>query len=221
MCLQLHNHGVSDEANSPDRVRLMRLACALCFCEETDEQTYRANEITSCLVQPGWKGALRWMDLVFPVAANIRRFLKSTNFALEDDEKMQSAFEFVHGKSMWKVLEENPDQRHNFDLWMTERKKHEETRWHRRFPPSASLSPSHLKDDPEAVLMVDVGGANGSQLINFKAQFPHLPGRFVLQDLQESIEAFVPPKGIEVMAYDFFTPQPVKGIYFLYHWNTV
>ena len=151
------------------------------------------------------------MDLITPVAADMRRFLSLTNFVRSDHEQGQTPFEFVHGKSMWKVLEENPEQRRNFDLWMAERKRHEETLWHKRFPPSASLRPATLKSDPEAVLMVDVGGANGSQLINFKAQFPQFPGRFVLQDLPESIEPSKPPEGVEVMAYDFFTPQPIKG----------
>ena len=31
--------------------------------------------------------------------------------------------------------------------------------------------------------MVDIGGTNGSQVIEFKTQFLHLPGRYVLQDL--------------------------------------
>lgn len=96
---------------------------------------------------------------------------------------------------------------------MRERRKHEENLWHRRFPPSASLSSANLKLDPEAVLMVDIGGANGSQAIDFKAQFPHLPGRYVVQDL------FLPKadgvskhsEGVELMSYDFFTPQPIKG----------
>ncbi|KAM0804919.1 O-methyltransferase-domain-containing protein [Usnea florida] len=196
--------------------RLMRLACALCFCEEIDEQTYQANQITSCLIQPGWKGALRWMDLITPVVADMRRFLSSTNFVRSDEGQGLTPFEFVHGKSMWKVLEENPEQRRNFDLWMAERKRHEETLWHRRFPPSASLRPADLKIEPEAVLMVDVGGANGSQLINFKTQFPHLPGRFVLQDLPESIENCKPPEDVEAVAYNFFTPQPIKGARFYY-----
>ena len=200
-----------NQADFLHQVRLMRLACALYFCEEVDEQIYQANQVTSCLVQPGWKGALRWMDLIFPVAADIRRFLSSTNFARGDNEKGPSAFEFVHGKPMWKVLEEKPEQRRNFDLWMYERKKHEETLWHRRYPPCISLSAADLRGDPEAVLMVDVGGANGSQLMDFKAQFRDLPGRFVLQDLPESVQTVKPRESVEVMAYDFFTPQPIRG----------
>ena len=96
---------------------------------------------------------------------------------------------------------------------MRERRKHEERLWHTRFPPCISLNSASLKKDPEAVLLVDIGGANGSQVIDFKAQFPHLPGRSVLQDLfpPKSNELLEQSEGLEVMAYDFFTPQPLKG----------
>ena len=193
--------------------RLMRIPCALLFCEEMDEMTYRANHITSLLVKPGWKGALQWAEPLYPIMADIRRFLSSTSFACTGEESAPSAFEFSHGKTIWKVLEEQPDQRHNFELWMRERRKHEENLWHRRFPPCASLSSANLKIDPEAVLMVDIGGANGSQAIDFKAQFPHLPGRYVVQDLflPKPDGASEHSEGVELMSYDFFTPQPIKG----------
>ena len=42
------------------KARLMRVACALLFCEEIDDMIYRANHITSLLVTPGWKGALQF-----------------------------------------------------------------------------------------------------------------------------------------------------------------
>ena len=205
--------GYRDRVHVSPLARLMRIPCALFFCEEMDEMTYRANHITSLLVKPGWKGALQWAEPLYPIMADIRRFLSSTSFACTGEESAPSAFEFSHGKTIWKVLEEQPDQRHNFELWMRERRKHEENLWHRRFPPCASLSSANLKIDPEAVLMVDIGGANGSQAIDFKAQFPHLPGRYVVQDL------FLPKpdgasehlEGVELMSYDFFTPQPIKG----------
>ncbi|KAK0513495.1 hypothetical protein JMJ35_004481 [Cladonia borealis] len=201
--------------------RLMRIPCALLFCDEMDEMTYRANHITSLLVEPGQKGSLRWNEALYPIVTDIRRFLSSTSFGHTSGESAPSAFEFSHGKTIWKLLEEQPDQRHNFELLMRERKKHEENLWHRRFPPCALLSSANLKTDPEAVLMVDIGGANGSQALSFKAQFPHLPGRYVVQDLffPKPDGASKPSEGVELMSYDFFTPQPVKGARFYYFRN--
>lgn len=191
----------------------MRVACALLFCEETDEMTYRTNQITSLLVKPGWKAALQLPEVLYPVVADIRRFLSSTNFGRTGAESASSAFEFSHGKTIWKVLEEQPNQRRNFDMWLREKRMHEENHWHKRFPPCVSLSSANLKTGPDAVLMVDIGGVTGSQEIDFKAQFPHLPGRYVLQDLYalKLNGATKHPEGVELMAYDFFTPQPIKG----------
>ena len=191
----------------------MRVASALLFCEEMDEATYRANDLTSLLVKPGWIGALQWAETAYPIATNIRRFISSTGYANTGDPSAPPAFDFAHDKSMWKVLEEQPSLRRSFNLWMRERRQHEERSWHKRFPPCASLTGAVLKKDLDAILLVDVGGANGSQAIDFKTTFPHLPGKYVLQDISyfTSGDAGEGPEGVEIMAYDFFTPQPKKG----------
>lgn len=68
--------------------------------------------------------------------------------------------------------------------------------------------------DPKAVLMVDVGGSIGHDLIGFHNQYPDVPGRLILQDLTaqiEKIDRTTFPKSIEAQGYDFFTPEPVQG----------
>ena len=46
-----------------------------------------------------------------------------------------------------------------------------------------------------------------------KEQYPSLPGRLILQDLPETRESLGGEPGtVEPMAYDFYTPQPVKGV---------
>ncbi|KAL4815494.1 S-adenosyl-L-methionine-dependent methyltransferase [Aspergillus spinulosporus] len=220
---QVHLTELAASTGTQEQVveRLMRVASGLGFCEEVDEATYHANELTRHLVQSGWKGALRWMDIIYPMAGKMREYLSTTRFGREPSTPVPAtALEYTHSKSTWQVLEESPDQRRNFDLWMRERRKHEETSWHRRYPPSVQLTPGELRSDAEATLMVDVGGAHGSQLVNFRTQFPHLPGRYVLQDLPESVAAVTNKLAeVEVMAYDFFTPQPIKGSRFYYFRN--
>ena len=39
------------------------------------------------------------------------------------------------------------------------------------------------ESEADSVMMVDVGGGYGHQAVNFKNSFPHLPGRFIVQDL--------------------------------------
>lgn len=67
--------------------------------------------------------------------------------------------------------------------------------------------------DPKAVLLVDVGGNIGNDLIGFHEAFPELPGRLVLEDLPGSVAKLDENdlKPIEVVGHDFFMPQPIKG----------
>lgn len=61
-------------------------------------------------------------------------------------------------------------------------------------------------------LLVDMGGSIGHDLSEFKRKWPDVPGRLVLQDLPAVVcHAENLDPAIEVMAHDFFTPQPVKG----------
>ncbi|KAL4802204.1 S-adenosyl-L-methionine-dependent methyltransferase [Aspergillus unguis] len=65
------------------------------------------------------------------------------------------------------------------------------------------------KDD---VLLVDVGGSFGHDLLEFRNKWPDVPGQLVLQDLDQvvaSVKELRP--SIKVTAHDFFTEQPVKG----------
>lgn len=77
-----------------------------------------------------------------------------------------------------------------------------------------------LEQDPtsagneDGVLLIDVGGGIGHDMELFQKYHSKLPGRLILQELPSVIEAATTrlPKGIESMEYDFFTPQPIKGI---------
>ena len=79
--------------------------------------------------------------------------------------------------------------------------------------PVEEILGKNLRGDKDDVLLVDVGGATGHDLIAFHEQYPKLPGRLVLQDLPVTIaEVEGLPDIIEPMAHDFFTKQPVKGL---------
>jgi hypothetical protein len=68
--------------------------------------------------------------------------------------------------------------------------------------------------DPDAPLMVDIGGNIGHDLIGLRNTYPDMPGRLVLQDLPatiDNLDRMTFPKDIEAMPHDFFTPQPIQG----------
>ena len=63
----------------------------------------------------------------------------------------------------------------------------------------------------DRALFVDIGGSIGHQSKRLRLKYPTLPGRVIVQDLPESVNVATPAPGVEFMAYDFFTPQPVHG----------
>jgi hypothetical protein len=70
------------------------------------------------------------------------------------------------------------------------------------------------KSDADAALIVDIGGSIGHDLAEFAVKHPGAPGRLVLQDLPAVLGQIASLDGrIERMAYDFYTEQPVKGMF--------
>lgn len=61
------------------------------------------------------------------------------------------------------------------------------------------------------IVFVDVGGGNGSQCAALKKAFPDLKGRIILQDRPAVLEKALKVDGMELMAHDFLTEQPVHS----------
>ena len=71
-----------------------------------------------------------------------------------------------------------------------------------------------IKNGQDEVLIVDVGGGLGHDLELLKRSNPDIPGRLVLQDKQEVINQIPASETLfERTVHDFFTPQPIEGIY--------
>jgi demethylsterigmatocystin 6-O-methyltransferase len=64
---------------------------------------------------------------------------------------------------------------------------------------------------PDRALFVDIGGNIGHQSKRLRSKYPTLPGRVIVQDLPETVHVATPAPGVEFMAHDFFTAQPVHG----------
>lgn len=64
----------------------------------------------------------------------------------------------------------------------------------------------------DEVLVVDIGGGAGHDLLGFRARHPELKGRLVLEELPYMIKQVADRSdGIELVEHDFYTPQPIKG----------
>lgn len=92
----------------------------------------------------------------------------------------------------------------DFNAWMMA--NHQNT-WLYVFP----LQDFSLNSTSTAPLFVDVGGGIGHQCIALKSKIPSITRRIVVQDVPQAINHAIPFEGVEPLAYDFFTDQPIKG----------
>ena len=76
--------------------------------------------------------------------------------------------------------------------------------------PFEQLTDAQPVESPTA-LLVDVGGNVGHDINKFLAKHPELAPRLVLQDRPDVVQIAKCPSTVQIMAHDFFTPQPVKG----------
>ncbi|KAI9713802.1 MAG: hypothetical protein M1820_000532 [Bogoriella megaspora] len=216
--------------------RLMRLLAAIGYADEVGENVYLASDSTRFATQPGFRGAEKYqyvdpntrgkranMNPSFDTYAEIvPKLVESMRTGggihqFPDEPHMLTPYPYSHdGKTLWEVYKIRPEQKKDFDMYMTVRRQgalHMD--WWKVYPAASELPkvPGGLRDDKDAVLMVDVGGGRGHDLEVFRTEHSELPGRCILEDLPGTIENIKdsPPKGCEMTGYDFFTPQPIKG----------
>lgn len=142
------------------------------------------------------------------VNAKFPEFMRATNFKNPEEK---SPFEYTFGKPVWEYLKDHPDQQTNMMAFMSGRRGGA-SRWFNVFPLTSQIEASNSKSGP--VTLVDVGGNKGHDLKLFQESHPDLKWRLILMDLPDVVKHNVGPSfdGIEIIGYDFFTPQPVKGM---------
>ncbi|OJJ44241.1 hypothetical protein ASPZODRAFT_18431 [Penicilliopsis zonata CBS 506.65] len=75
---------------------------------------------------------------------------------------------------------------------------------------------ANVPDTDTRALLVDIGGGRGHSLLQIQEEWPDLKGKFVLQDRPMVLNPLPEMLGIEKMAHDFFTPQPVQHAHAYY-----
>ena len=74
----------------------------------------------------------------------------------------------------------------------------------------------HAKTEHDTVFLVDIGGGKGHDLQEVCGKYPDLPGKLVLQDVKDVIEE-AEGSGLDEkivpMEHDFFTKQPITGMF--------
>jgi hypothetical protein len=122
-------------------------------------------------------------------------------------------FKWAHGEELWTWLGSHPDRG---VVMVAGMKSHNPMN---AYPWDLELEKLDLQD--ENVTIVDVAGGQGHIMEEIRRKNPRIKGRFIVQDLPSTFEV-VPahPDGVEFMAYDIFTPQPVRDA-FIYHYRHI
>ena len=140
-------------------------------------------------------------------------FLEETNYKNPIDHldcAFQSAFGVKTGYFPWVTAPEQSRYLENFNLWMLGQREGRAS-WLDIFPINDQLT-AGFSDKKDSVMLVDVGGGLGHELESLQNKYTNLPGRLVLEDLEATVQQVDKTKvTFEVMAHDFFTPQPIKG----------
>ena len=205
--------------------RLMRALICVGIFDEVGEDRYAHNLLSRPLREPGVRAMIRGMAETTDIMTRLPDFLAERGYRNPDDYggRDGSLFGFAHGTdlNMYEWLQGHPVQMGIFNDFQTANARFNEGSV-RRVLESLLVSGDNEvgmnvgrsegdDDDDERVLLVDVGGGRGDALRKFRRMHPELRGRVVIEDLPKVIEGQEVEEGVEAIAHDFFTPQPVIG----------
>lgn len=143
-------------------------------------------------------------------------FFRQNNNKFPDSVK-NTPFQLGFGTDLtyFAWLGQNPDLARDFQQWMT-LKQSASPNWIDWFDVQGCIIDGTETQSSSSVLLVDVGGGEGSHVKQFQEKFPGASGRLILQDLPHVISGIEnPPINVELESHDFFTPQSIQGIRFI------
>jgi hypothetical protein len=201
----------------PDAVliaRMLRGLAAMGSVREVAEDTYAPTTFTKAIVDPAYQDTIQFIaDDHQPVLQAVPKYFAEHGFSSPDsgvDAPFQNAYN-CKGTHMFEYWQgNNPEMGRRFasmmDVWSRGR-----PRWFFAdfYPVQERLITGAEKDRP---FVVDVGGGSGHDIDGLREAFEgQLPGKLVLQDRPEIVKIAKVGAGVEGMAHDFMTEQPIKG----------
>ncbi|KAL8825081.1 MAG: hypothetical protein Q9191_004631, partial [Dirinaria sp. TL-2023a] len=168
----------------------------------------------------------RSFDVLSPVWNKLPAYLATHNYQ-NPTHAMDVAFHAAHNTNynFIQFLATKPDLNRSLQTYLSGFNEGL-INWMDFYPVEKKLV-AGARQDPDAIMFVDIGGGMGYETVALKKRFPHLPGRCVVQDLPNNIQGQELAAGVETMAHDYFTPQPLKGArvyylrYILQNWDSV
>lgn len=129
--------------------------------------------------------------------------------------RLKDPMEWTFSHRFLDFFAQNNEHRKAFSDYMCASREGYQLQWFDIFPARERIAAEPVRS-PEDVLVCDVAGGHGHELVTFRERFPDVPGRLMLDDLASTFENLTLPLGVESIAHDFFQPQPVEGARFYY-----
>ncbi|KAK0651022.1 O-methyl transferase B [Cercophora newfieldiana] len=196
-------------------LRIFRYLAAIGTVSETGPGQFAANNVTNTLASDMGVAAVRhYFYTATPPYTILPAFLKKTGYKNPSDDlhsPFQDAFHTSLHPYAWFADPANAKNLTYFNDFMALRRE-PDLSWLSVYPVE-DMSANWPADQ---AIYVNIGGSIGHQCAQFKAAFPTLPGRVILQDLPHSIAHALPTPGVENMAHNFWDPQPIRHAKFYY-----
>lgn len=148
-----------------------------------------------------------------PVATRYPEYMRCHNYE-NPTQNTDSGFRYATGSEFWEYLKNTPENAKTFNDFMATRRVGKPV-WYDIYPIYEELSCQDMTEND--ILLIDIGGNRGHDLVNLTAKYPDLPGKLVLQDLPDVVAhaSFNTKANIKAMPHNFFEPQPIQSIPFL------
>ncbi|KAL1974651.1 hypothetical protein VTN31DRAFT_4855 [Thermomyces dupontii] len=190
--------------------RLLRYLASIRLITEASKDHFTANNCTKALANPAIQGAMYYIFHIGGATYQVLPdFLKEWNYSGNTNGRCAFQKSVNTGLPFFPWVKGHPEKLAWFQQLMSVPRDGD---W---------LDVVQFDDHAKTVgssraLFVDIGGNIGHQSARLRARYPDAPGRIIVQDLEETIQAARPVEGVEFMVHDFFGPQPIKNAKFYY-----
>ena len=196
--------------------RLLKHVAVENLITETGPDEYTANDLTHLIASADGEGVIKDMANCIKTMEYLPEYFEKNGYA-NPISKDTSAWSQVMGSHYfeWMFQPGREDKIEAFNHHMSFKTLGK--KWYEVPEIMEGVFGSGVGSDlgKEDVLMVDVGGSTGHDILGFSKAHPNISGRLILQDLAGNIESAdtktLTAHKIEPMAHDFFTPQPVQA----------
>jgi hypothetical protein len=183
---------------------------SLSIFAETGEDAYELTPLGPTLATGSpLREAVIHISYIYPAVAGLPAWLAARSYANPNDARdapFNAAYD-CKGSTFFEHMQRPGMERYSkaFNVTMEMNKTGEEDTFVASYPAAEELR----IDDPERVLLVDVGGSLGHQTRKFAESYPDLPGKLIVEDLPDVVNSATDlPESITKVAHDFFKPQP-------------